>query len=320
MNKEVEYLIVAPDGDARPIALPEQFGKVCRDAPSWLVQSMGLPVLRGKNWRLCPSSAGAAPALALTCSLSAGASNTSSDPRQVRLEDEYERLKKLNQESDYVRVKELNMLEGSAPEHYLVIFLCRGMVGIDSAQQPIYGERHEVEIYCDIEFPSEPPQLRWVTPSWHPNIDHKTGAVCINKPEWLGGMRIDDLCRMMFEMVQYKNYHVHQVKPWPLDQVVAEWVREYAEPNGIVDKSRGIFVDDKPFIRPTVTDIRLKKKEPPSIKVISAPAEPQPTTAAASPAQLKIKLVNAGGQQQQQSQPNAPGASVGRIKIIGKSD
>ena len=316
MKKEVEYLVIAPDGDARRVFFPELVGPSGAEAPAWLVQRMGLRAGAEKKWHLRPRSSCSDRSLALTCSVSAGASSGSSDPRQSRLDDEYRRLTKLNEESDYVRVKEMDKLEGSAPEHYLVIFLCRGIIGIDSAQQPIFGDRHEVEIYCDIEFPSEPPQLRWVTPSWHPNIDHRTGAVCINKPEWLGGMRIADLCRMMFEMVQYKNYHVQQVKPWPLDQVVAEWVRDSAEPTGIVDKKRGIFVDDKPFTRPTVTDIRLTKKEQPPVKeqlsiTVRTPAQPKPVSS-----QLRIKLLNTDDQP---PTPTQPTPSAGRIKIIEKS-
>jgi ubiquitin-protein ligase len=280
---------------------------------------MGMRAEAGQGWLLCPLSAGLAPRLALTCTVAAGASGGAYDPRQKRLEDEHQRLTRLNEESDYVRVKELDALEGSAPEHYLVIFLCRGIIGVDSSQQPIYGDRHEVEIYCDMEFPSKPPRLRWVTPSWHPNIDHKTGGVCINEPEWLGGMRLDDLCRMMFEMVQYKNYHVLHAKPYPLDQTVAKWVREHAEPQGIVDKERGICVDNKPFTRPTVTDIRLTKKEG---HTFTQPATGEPQAAQPAGGQLRIKLT--GGTARPAQPPVPPPSShnpvAGRIRIISKSD
>jgi ubiquitin-protein ligase len=314
MKKEVKYKIVTPDGDERLVSLPKLVAQAGAQAPPWLVERMGLRQRAGEGWRLRPLAPGGVPRLALTCKPSAGALGGSYDPRQARLEDEYRRLMKLNQESDYVRVKEIDRLEGSAPVHYLVIFICRGIIGINPERQPLFGDRHEVEIYCDIEFPSEPPQLRWRTPSWHPNINHKTGAVCINKPEWLGGMRIDDLCRMMFEMVQYKNYHVQQVEPWPLDQTVAEWVRDIAEPLGIVDKNRRIFVDDKPFTRPTVTDIRLTKKEP---ILLTPSGAGEPPAASPEGAPLRIRLTNMGNRPAPQQTP-APG--VGRIKIIGKRD
>jgi len=230
------------------------------------------------------------------------AGNVPHDPRQVRLKAERERLMRLNEESDYVRVKEVDTPPGGEPENYLVIFLCRGIVGVDAGQQPVYGERHEVEIYCDMQFPSEPPQLRWVTPIWHPNIDHRSRGVCVNKPEWLGGQGLDDLCRMMFEMVQYKNYHAEYTPPYPLDGEVAKWVREYAEPHGIVDKRRGVFVDNKPFTRPTVTNITVGRKPP-----------------APPPGQLQIKLTNPGAAQPATQTPII--APTGQqIRLIKKRD
>lgn len=313
MKREVEYLVVAPDGDARWFAFPGPIRAAGAEAPSWLVRCMGLWGGSGRSWALNPLASGDVPRLALTCTVTAGASGVAYDPRQKRLEDERQRLLRLNEESDYVRVKELDALEGSAPDHYLVIFLCRGIVGVDSSQTPIYDDRHEVEMYCDMDFPSKPPRLRWLTPSWHPNIDHKTGGVCINEPEWLGGMRIDDLCRMMFEMVQYKNYHVIHEPPYPLDQTVAKWVRDYAAPNGIVDKDRGIYVDNKPFTRPTVTDIRVERKEQPAITLLGA----DPSSQAQPAGQLRIKVTSAP---ESPSQPSQPALATGRIRIIGKTD
>src|SRR6202142_3172740 len=63
-------------------------------------------------------------------------------------------------------------------------------------------------------------------------------------------MALADLCQQMFEMVQYKNYHAELSPPYPLDGDAATWVRDHAEPNGIVDKKRGIFVDSLPFFKP----------------------------------------------------------------------
>jgi ubiquitin-protein ligase len=175
------------------------------------------------------------------------------DPRQVRLGVERQRLEQLNQESDCVHVEPIDLLPGSEPERYLAVFRCRGIVGINAAQEPVYGTEHKVEIYCDEVFPAEPPRLRWLTSIWHPNVQHEEPkGVCINRPAWLAGMRLDDLCRLLFEMAQYKNYHADFTSPWPLDAAAARWVREYAEPRGIVDKKRNISVDNKPFTRPTV--------------------------------------------------------------------
>jgi len=174
------------------------------------------------------------------------------NPRQARLATERTRLELMNKESEHVKAEPVNSHPGSEPERYKVTFLCRGIVDIDpQTQEPIYLTKHQVDIYCDDDFPAEVPKLRWITPIWHPNIQHEEPkGVCVNKAEWLAGRGLDDLCRQMFEMVQYKNYHAEFTPPYPLDQKVAQWVREFAEPRGIVNKAAGKYVDNRPFVKP----------------------------------------------------------------------
>ena len=172
------------------------------------------------------------------------------DPRQERLRLDRKRMELIARESDYVKPKPV-IMPGSEPERYIVSFHCRGIVGIDSNREPVYGDYHEVEIYCDSEYPAEVPKLRWITPIWHPNIQHREPKlVCVNKAEWLAGRGLDHLCWQLFDMVQYKNYHAELTSPFPLDSEAATWVREYAERRGIVNKQRRVSIDDKPFFRP----------------------------------------------------------------------
>jgi ubiquitin-protein ligase len=177
-----------------------------------------------------------------------------SNPRENRLDLERQRLEQVNRESEYVITEPIGNRPGRAPERYKITLLCRGIVGIDSLQNPVYGDQHEFQIYCDNEFPSHVPRLRWTTPIWHPNIQHDGDKnVCVNKAEWLGAMGLHHLCQQIFEMVQYKNYHAEETPPYPLDREAAKWVREYAEPRGVVDRSRGISVDSRPFYKASVS-------------------------------------------------------------------
>ncbi len=192
----------------------------------------------------------------------------SGNRRQLRLEDERKRLESINSDSAHVRVQPIDALPGRAPERYKVRFLCRGIVGIEASREPIIGTEHEVQIYCHQDFPADVPWLKWETPIWHPNIEHSgQKRVCVNKAEWLGGMSLADLCQQMFEMVQYKNYHAELTPPYPLDSEAAAWVRDYAEPRGIVDKGRGKFVDNVPFYKPEaaerVSRIHIVREEAP---------------------------------------------------------
>jgi ubiquitin-protein ligase len=217
------------------------------------------------------------------------------------------RLEQMNRESDYCRAEPRDVLNGSEPEHYVVTFRCRGIVGLDG-QRPVYGEFHQVEMWLDEEFPSQVPRLRWLTDIWHPNIQHDGAkGVCVNRHEWLAGMGLDDLCRQLFEMVQYKNYHADDAPPFPLDRSAATWVKSIAEPQGIVDKRRNLAVDNKPFTRPTV---------PSTITVVTpeAPVTPSririlPKAPAAPAAPSRIRLVAAT------PAPPAPAPSAPRIRL-----
>lgn len=331
MAELIRYVVVAPDGSRTLADLPDN---ICKDysaqAPNWLVQQMALSVSAQNQWRLYRSesqpvdlhegirseSAEAIPKLFFVRGAVAGAMGAPSDPRQIRLKAERERLERLNAESDHVRVEPLNVMDGSEPEHYRVTFLCRGIIGIEpSTQAPIYGERHQVEIRCDDGFPSEVPQLRWVTPIWHPNIQHNGNkAVCTNPAEWLGGMGLDDLCRLMFEMVQYKNYHADTTtRPYPLDHAAATWVREYAEPRGLVKKGQ-IFIDDQPFTRvlePVAITLRPVPSSTPERRIRVIPKTDSVESKASSSG---VRIVNSRSREFSDTAPT----TVGRIRITKK--
>lgn len=172
------------------------------------------------------------------------------NPRQVRLAIEYTNLMNLASRSDVISIEALDVHPGWPPEKYLVTYRCRGIVGINDDQSPVYGDFHQVKMYLPSDYPLREPHLKWVTPIWHPNIDHEVpNHVCTNTAQnYFAGKPLSDLVRAMGEMVQYVRYHAAWVPPYPLDRAAARWVEEYAEPRGIVSKARP--VDDRPLLRP----------------------------------------------------------------------
>jgi len=174
------------------------------------------------------------------------------DARSARLREEYTGLMNLSdrgsQPGGLVRVAALNRKEGWAPEEYVVTFTCKGIVGIREGREPIYGFQHQVRISLSTGFPVEEPRMRWLTPIWHPNIEHvEPHHVCTNNLEsWWQGRTLSELVMSLGEMVQYKRYHAKYIDPYPLDLEVARWVEEYAEPKGIVGKTKP--VDDRPLV------------------------------------------------------------------------
>jgi ubiquitin-protein ligase len=156
------------------------------------------------------------------------------DPRTRRLRAEYEQMVDLGSRSDFIDIEHFLVAPGVPPERYIVTFTCRGITAIDATYQPIYAEEHKVALYLDGSYPTTPPRMKWLTPIWHPNIEHnEPHRVCIDNTWWTPGRTLGKVVLMLGEMVQYKNYHADQTPPFPIDIEVAHWVL-WAKKNGVV--------------------------------------------------------------------------------------
>ncbi len=135
------------------------------------------------------------------------------DIRETRLRNDYQRIQELVNRSEFIQVV---MTEGDPPEKYLIRFTCKGVESLNGSGTPKYRDRHEVSIYLHAEYPLKQPQLKWLTPIFHPNI-HATGAVCIGA--WWPAKTLDELLLTLGEMVQYKNYDPKD----PMNSKAAAW-------------------------------------------------------------------------------------------------
>jgi ubiquitin-protein ligase len=162
-------------------------------------------------------------------------------PREILLRLERMRLEKLVQENDFFGFAA--RFEGpiSEPYFYTLRFRIIGIQGISQKQEPIYGEEHRVSMLLDDSFPEWPPMLRWETPIWHPNVQHLEPKGVMVRAWWAPGQGLDALVKVLMNMAQYRIYHAENTPPYPLDHDAARWVREYGEPNRIVDRTKGLL-------------------------------------------------------------------------------
>lgn len=178
--------------------------------------------------------------LILTTDITAGSVKLDQSPRMRRLRGDYERMRQLVGRSSLIEFDAHSIRKGVPPERYIVTFLCKSIVGVTKQGEPKYGTRHQVEIYLHNQYPQRWPGLKWLTPIWHPNINHINGSVCIDAAWWTAARSLDKLIVMMGEMLQYKNFHDDPTKPpFPWDPEAARWCREYRKkhPNAFpVDK------------------------------------------------------------------------------------
>jgi ubiquitin-protein ligase len=169
--------------------------------------------------------------------------------RQERLVLEYRRLVRLTEHSAFIQIDPIEVQTDYPPEKYVVTFTCIGIERIDEKKSPKFSEFHQVLISLPSDFPLHEPYLKWLTPIWHPNIQHEEPRhVCTNSIQsWWPGKFLSELVICLGEMIQYKNYHADWCFPYPLDREAAEWVTKYAEPNGIISSNKPI--DERLLVR-----------------------------------------------------------------------
>jgi ubiquitin-protein ligase len=198
--------------------------------------------------------------LMLTADITAGAISLDQNPRIRRLRADYRLLKELADRSDLISFEAKPARANLPPERYVVTFKCKGIVDVDRQGNPKYGERHKVEIYLHNQYPQRWPGMKWLTPIWHPNINHLNGSVCIDAAWWTASRSLDRLVVMLGEMLQYKNFHDDPTKPpFPWDPEAARWCKEYrkAHPDAFPVDGRELLRPERIRLKP----VKEKKKK-----------------------------------------------------------
>lgn len=275
---DLSVTIVLPSGGARNAEVPDDVP--IRDLTTELTSLLRLPTVGpdgrpmgyridskalGRELRedetLASASVPGGDRLILTADITAGSMGIEQSPRMRRLSADHELMKELAARSSLIAFKAESVRPGLPPERYIVTFKCKGIASVDRGGKPKFSERHQVEIYLHSEYPHRWPGLKWLTPIWHPNINHLNGSVCIDAAWWTASRSLDRLVIMLGEMVQYKNFHDDPTKPpFPWDVEAARWCREYRV------KHPGAFpVDKHELLRPERVKIappQAEKKKP----------------------------------------------------------
>jgi ubiquitin-protein ligase len=197
------------------------------------------------------------------------------DPRYRRLLVEQNELIGFAMSSRFIELELVETQPGWPPDEYIITYTCKGIAGIDGNNQPIYSELHRVSLKFSEHFPMQEPYLKWLTPIWHPNIEHKEPHhVCTDNPKtWWAGKRIVEIVQFMGELVQYQRYYAELKPPFPIDREVAAWVREYAEPNQIVGPRKP--VDDRPLLYSSIYRNSSAEETRPEVVESALSEEPQ---------------------------------------------
>ncbi|HEY3312157.1 MAG TPA: EsaB/YukD family protein [Anaerolineales bacterium] len=274
---DLNITIILPSGGARNADIPDDVP--IRDLMTELASLLQLPTVgpdgRPMGYRLDSkglgrelketetlASAGVPnnDRLMLTADITAGGIDLSQSPRMRRLRADAELMKELAARSDLISFTAQSPQPNVPPERYIVSFKCKSIIGVDLLGRPKYGELHQVEIYLHNQYPQRWPGMKWLTPIWHPNINHLNGTVCIDAAWWTASRSLDRLVIMLGEMLQWKNFHDDPTKPpFPWDADAARWSREYRKKN-----PDAFPLDKRELLRPE------------RIKIVEEPPKPRP--------------------------------------------
>ena len=270
---ELNVTIIQPHGNARAAEVPDDV--IVRELVKELTSLLNLPTIgpdgRPMGYRMDSKALGRELSedetlaeagvpendrLMLTADITAGAVSIESSPRIRRLRADHKLIEDLAAHSDLISYKAKQLRRGLPPEEYIITYKCRGIVSVQKNGKPKIGNNHRVEIYLHNQYPQRWPGMKWLTPIWHPNINHLNGSVCVDAAWWTASRSLDRLVIMLGEMVQYKNFHDDPTKPpFPWDPEAARWCRDYRSKN-----PNAFPVDHRELLRPERVKIKKSHK------------------------------------------------------------
>jgi ubiquitin-protein ligase len=132
-----------------------------------------------------------------------------------RLRNDLAALERLQSESSVFRFK----AHGKPAHHFLIHLMGRSLYRLRG--QVLAHDTHRIEIKLGASYPRTIPEIRWVTPIYHPNIS-EIGMVCLGGygTHWVPSVQLDELCNMLWDMARYHNYDIRS----PYNRDAALWV------------------------------------------------------------------------------------------------
>jgi ubiquitin-protein ligase len=180
-------------------------------------------------------------------------------PQMRRLRHDFAAMEQLAAESSIVRFR----TSGSPPNRYLVEFRGKGLAR--EAGKIVISERHEVEIKLGSSYPRTIPELRWLTPIYHPNIS-EIGLVCLGgyNTHWVPSLHLNALIGMLWDMVRYYNYDIRS----PYNREAALWA---------ANQTKFSFpIDPRPLTDRRLALGRIESGSSDELPSVSSPTEPEP--------------------------------------------
>lgn len=180
-------------------------------------------------------------------------------PRMRRLRNDLGALDRLQSESSVFRFTS----NGDPPQHYRILFQGRGLWRDHGKVKSL--DKHHVEIKLGASYPRTIPEIRWLTPIYHPNIS-EIGMVCLGGygTHWVPSVQLDELCTMLWDMLRYHNYDIRS----PYNREAALWVAQQqsirfpTDARPLRDLRAALGRVDQAIAKPAATEAPARDREP----------------------------------------------------------
>jgi len=140
--------------------------------------------------------------------------NTYESPQMRRFRSDLTAMERLRSESSVLQFRTF----GKPVQRYVLEFHGRSLAR--EKGKVVVRDRHEVDIKLGAAYPRTMPEIRWLTPIYHPNIS-EIGLVCLGGygTHWVPSLHLDELCGMLWDMARYHNYDIRS----PYNRDAALW-------------------------------------------------------------------------------------------------
>ena len=153
--------------------------------------------------------------------------------RQDRLASELECLRALKKMSTIFDFQ----CSGSEPDRYTIIFRGRGIARDTSANSDVESvDLHKIELRLPYSFPNRPPDIRWTTPIFHPNVSF-SGFINIKDIglPWEADLGLDVVCERLWDVARMAFMNVDKAANY----AAKNWVQD--------DCTLTLPVDERPL-------------------------------------------------------------------------
>ena len=119
--------------------------------------------------------------------------------RRQRLEQDFATLAAMRADSEIFQFDPADEVSGL----YILRFLGRGLGPIDAIGRPALVSLHEIELRLPLDYPEQPPDIRWLSPLLHPNL--ALGGVVeladLRLP-WSSDMGLEVVCERLWDVAR----------------------------------------------------------------------------------------------------------------------